>query len=62
MPGNFQVRSQKILCKKYKLGKDFLEFKNIILEEKLPNKFKNAHGNFSGNRVPMVFRPNILKP
>jgi hypothetical protein len=25
------------------LSKDFLKFKNIILEEKLSNKFKNGH-------------------
>jgi hypothetical protein len=28
-----------------------LEFKNIILEEKLSNKFTNDHENFSGVRV-----------
>jgi hypothetical protein len=29
-----------------------LEFKNIILEEKLSNKLKNSHENFSGVRLP----------
>jgi hypothetical protein len=28
------------------LPKDFLEFKNNILEEKLSNKFKNGHLEF----------------
>jgi hypothetical protein len=37
-----------------KLWKDFLEFKNIILEEKLSKKFKNGHQKFSGVRVSMV--------
>jgi hypothetical protein len=54
MPGNFQV-------KEYfdpKLPKDFLKFKNIILEEKLSNKFKNGHEiffrrkGFHGFRTP----------
>jgi hypothetical protein len=31
-----------------------LEFKNIILEEKLSNKLKNGHENFSGVRVSIV--------
>jgi hypothetical protein len=31
-----------------------LEFKNIILEEKLLKKFKNGHENFSGVGVSMV--------
>jgi hypothetical protein len=30
-----------------------LKFKNIILDEKLSNKFKNSHENFSGARVSM---------
>jgi hypothetical protein len=29
-----------------KLLKDFLEFKNIILKEKLSNKFKNGYEKF----------------
>jgi hypothetical protein len=36
------------------LWKDFLEFKNIILEENLIIKLKNSHGNFSGETVSMV--------
>jgi hypothetical protein len=36
------------------LRKDFLEFKNIVLEEKLSNKYKNVNENFSGERVSMV--------
>jgi hypothetical protein len=35
------------------LWKDFLEFKNIILEEKLSKKYKNGNENFSGERVSM---------
>jgi hypothetical protein len=31
-----------------------LEFKNIILEEKLYNKYKNGHEKFSGERVFLV--------
>jgi hypothetical protein len=31
-----------------------LEFKNIILEEKLSNILKNSHDNFSGVRVSVV--------
>jgi hypothetical protein len=31
-----------------------LEFKNIILEEKLSEKFKNGHEHFSGARVSIV--------
>jgi hypothetical protein len=33
-----------------------LEFKNIILEDKLSNKFKNGHENFSGVRVSMILK------
>jgi hypothetical protein len=36
------------------LEKDLLEFKNIILEEKLFNKYKNGNENFSGGRISMV--------
>jgi hypothetical protein len=44
-----------------------LEFKNIILEEKLSNKFKNGHENFSGVRVAIVLGLlawilDVLKP
>jgi hypothetical protein len=30
--------------------KDFLELKNIILEENLTIKLKNSHDNFSGEK------------
>jgi hypothetical protein len=39
----------KSVLKEYsdpKLGIDLLEIKNIILEAKFPNKFKNGHENF----------------
>jgi hypothetical protein len=39
MAGNFQFRFQEILSK---LLKYFLEFKNIILEKKFSNKYKNG--------------------
>jgi hypothetical protein len=32
----------------------FMEFKNIILEEKLSNKLENSHENFSGVGVSIV--------
>jgi hypothetical protein len=41
MSGNIQVQ-------------DFLEFKDIILEVKLSNKFKNDHENFSEAWVVIV--------
>jgi hypothetical protein len=42
------LETSKSSLKKYsdpELGNDFLEFKNIILEEKLSNKYKNGHKN-----------------
>jgi hypothetical protein len=39
-----------------------LEFKNIILKEKLSKKFKNGHENFSGVRVSILLGcPKTMK-
>jgi hypothetical protein len=43
------------LRKTFKLWKDFLEFKNIILEEKLSEKFKIGQQNFSGVKVSIAW-------
>jgi hypothetical protein len=45
MPRNIQVFSQGMLW--FEALKDFLEFKNIVLEVKLSNKFKNGNKNLS---------------
>jgi hypothetical protein len=42
------------------LWKIFVEFKNIVLEEKLSNKYKNIHENFSGVRISMVLGLHFL--
>jgi hypothetical protein len=49
--------NSKSVLKEYSdpmLRKDFLEFKNIILEEELSNQYKNDHENFSGGWVSMI--------
>jgi hypothetical protein len=51
----------KSVLKEYsnlKLGKDFLEFKNIILVEKSSNKFKNGHELFG----LMISKIEVPKP
>jgi ADP-glucose pyrophosphorylase len=35
----------------WKLSKDFLEFKNIIFDEKLSNKFKNGNKKFLPRKI-----------
>jgi hypothetical protein len=51
------LETSKSILKEYSdlmLGKDFLKFKNIILEENMSKKYKNGHENFSGEKISMV--------